>query len=117
MLLKAIDQSRIAGLFDEAGTLNRFETLQSLPPTDFSGTQSLFYFTPDHRVAVYYAAYAKRRTNCVSVVIVCLRIPNAAIESRCRTDLDGPLPHWLRRAAAALAQTGRCRRRATAALA
>ena len=88
VLFKAIDQSRIAGLFDETGTLNRIETLRSLPPTDFSGTRSLFYFTPDHQVAVYYAACAKRRTNCVSVVIVCLRIPNAAIESLSAPDIQ-----------------------------
>ncbi len=81
VLFKGLDQGRIAGLFDEAGTLDRISTLLSSAPSDFSGTRSLFYFTPDHKVAVYYAAYAKRRANCESVVIVCLRIPNAAIES------------------------------------
>jgi hypothetical protein len=81
VLFKGLDQGRIAGLFDQAGALDRIETLLSSAPSDFSGTRSLFYFTPDYQVAQYYAAYAKRRTNCESVVIVCLRIPNAAIES------------------------------------
>ncbi|KAH8587758.1 hypothetical protein B0O99DRAFT_665269 [Bisporella sp. PMI_857] len=85
VLFKGIDQGRIAGLFDETGTLDRISTLLSSAPSDFSGTRSLFYFTPDHHVAVHYAAYAKRRANYESVVIVCLRIPNAAIES-----LSGP---------------------------
>jgi hypothetical protein len=81
VLFKGIDQGRIAGLFDETGTLDRIETLLSSAPSDFSGTRSLFYFTPDYQVAQYYAAYAKRRANCESVVIVCLHIPNTAIES------------------------------------
>jgi hypothetical protein len=81
VLFKGMDQGRIAGLFDETGTLDRIETLLSSAPSDFSGTRSLFYFTPDYQVAQYYAAYAKRRANCESVVIVCLHIPNTAIES------------------------------------
>jgi hypothetical protein len=88
VLFKGLDQGRIAGLFDEAGILDRISTLLSSAPSDFSGTRSLFYFTPDHQVAVYYAAYAKRRANCESVVIVCLRIPNAAIESLSARDIQ-----------------------------
>jgi hypothetical protein len=88
VLFKDLDQGRIAGLFDEAGTLDRISTLLSSAPSDFSGTRSLFYFTPDHQVAVYYAAYAKRRANCESVVIICLRIPNAAIESLSAPDIQ-----------------------------
>ncbi|KAJ9268253.1 hypothetical protein DTO212C5_5700 [Paecilomyces variotii] len=88
VLFKGLDQGRIAGLFDEAGTLDRISTLLSSAPSDFSGTRSLFYFTPDHQVAEYYAAYAKRRANCESVVIVCLRIPNAAIENLSAPDIQ-----------------------------
>ncbi|KAM3079151.1 hypothetical protein ACMFMF_004078 [Clarireedia jacksonii] len=115
-LFRAQDQGRIAGLFDDSGRLERIETLLSSPPSDFSATRSLFYFSTDSRVAEYYAAYAKRRANCESVVIICLSIPNAAIESlsepdvqriywpddewkeliwRCRT--DKPLPPHLRK--------------------
>jgi hypothetical protein len=88
VLFKALDQGRIAGLFDEAGTLDRISTLISSPPSDFSGTRSLFYFTPNHQVAVYHASYATRRANCESIVIICLRIPNAAIESLSASDIQ-----------------------------
>jgi hypothetical protein len=88
VLFKVLDQGRIAGLFDEDGTLDRISTLLSSAPSDFSGTRSLFYFTPDRQVAQYYAAYAKRRANCESVVIVCLRIPNNAIESLRAPDIQ-----------------------------
>ena len=97
VLFKGLDQARIAGLFDKRGVLNRIGTLLSNPPTDFSGTRSLFYFTPDYRVAEYYAAYAKRRANCESVVIVSLPIPNAAIESLSASDIQRiywPSPEW-----------------------
>ncbi|PNY23805.1 Uncharacterized protein TCAP_06253 [Tolypocladium capitatum] len=80
VLFKGIDQGRITGLFDEAGALD-IGTLLSSAPSDFSGTRSLFYFTLDYEVAEYYAAFAKRRAECESVVIVCLRIPNTALES------------------------------------
>jgi hypothetical protein len=97
VLFKGLDQGRIAGLFDETGTLSRIETLLSSPPSDFSGTRSLFYFTPDYQVAQYYAAYAKRRANCESVVIVCLSIANAAIERLSGTEVQRlywPSPEW-----------------------
>jgi hypothetical protein len=81
VLFKSLDQGRITGLFDEAGNLDAISRLLSPAPSDFSGTRSLFYFTPDYKVAAYYAAYAKRRANCESVVIVCLTIPIAAIEN------------------------------------
>jgi hypothetical protein len=43
-------------------------------------------------VAEYYAAFAKRRANCESVVIVCLHIPNAAIENIPAPDIQHV--HW-----------------------
>ncbi|RMZ89796.1 hypothetical protein DV736_g2967, partial [Chaetothyriales sp. CBS 134916] len=88
VLFKGIDQGRIAGLFDDMRALDHIETLLSSPPSDFSGTRSLFYFTPNHQVAQYYAAYAKRRANCESIVILCLRIPNDAIESLTEADIQ-----------------------------
>ncbi|RMZ85391.1 hypothetical protein DV737_g732, partial [Chaetothyriales sp. CBS 132003] len=88
VLFKGMDQGRIAGLFDDSGALDRIETLLSSPPSDFSGTRALFYFTTSHEVAEYYAAYAKRRANCESVVILCLRFPNAAIESLSAPDIQ-----------------------------
>ncbi|KAJ9299331.1 hypothetical protein DTO271G3_2953 [Paecilomyces variotii] len=88
VLFKALDQGRIAGLSDETATLDRISTLLSSAPSDFSGTRSLFYFTQDHHVAEYYAAYAKRRANYESIVIACVRIPNAAIESLSASDIQ-----------------------------
>jgi hypothetical protein len=85
VLYKGIDQARISGLLGEDGSLSNIDILLSRPPTDFSGVSPLFYFTPDVKVAEYYAGYAKRRANFASVVIIVLCIPNAAIES-----LTGP---------------------------
>lgn len=87
-LYKGLDQARISGLFDQSGAVAKIGTLLSLPPSDFSSDSSRFYFTPDHKVARYYAAYAKKRAICESVVIVCIRIPNAAIESLPQKDIQ-----------------------------
>jgi hypothetical protein len=87
ILFRGQDQGRISGLFDEAGNLHHIGTLASRPSTDFSSTQKLFYFAPDYRVAEYYAAYAKRRAACESVVIICLSIPNTAIENLTKPDI------------------------------
>jgi hypothetical protein len=129
-LFKGLDQGRIAGLFGKTGALDRIGTLLSAVPSDFGGARSLFYFTPDYKVAQYYASYAKRRAKCESVVIVCLRIPNAAIESlsapkiqyiywpssewkeliwRCRT--QQPLPSHLRKYKQAVLVIGTTSRR------
>ena len=54
---------------------------------------------------------------CVAAAPLSRAAAALAQTGRCRTGSDGPVPRWLRRAAAALAQTGRCRRRATAVLA
>ncbi len=91
VLYKGIDQGRISSLFGEDGTVSDIDTLLSLPPSDFSRLLA-FYFTPDIKVAEYYAAYAKRRTVCESVVMVVLSIPNAAIESLTEPDIQRL--HW-----------------------
>ncbi|KFZ12729.1 hypothetical protein V502_06966 [Pseudogymnoascus sp. VKM F-4520 (FW-2644)] len=87
-LYKAMDQARIARLFDQSGAVSRIETLLTSAPSDSSGTRSLFYFTPDHAVAEYHAAYAKRRAYYASIVIICLRIPNAEIETLAPPDIQ-----------------------------
>ncbi|KAK3346948.1 hypothetical protein B0T25DRAFT_291512 [Lasiosphaeria hispida] len=97
VLYKGMDQARTNGLFDEAGALSNLSTLLSSAPSDFSSTRALFYFTPDVKVAEYYASYAKRRTECESVVILCLCIPNAAIEALSEPDirrLSWPSNDW-----------------------
>ncbi|KAK0705888.1 hypothetical protein B0T26DRAFT_788018 [Lasiosphaeria miniovina] len=86
-LFKGMDQGGIGGLFDDARTLSNIGTLRSRAPSDFSATRSLFYFSPDMKVAEYYASYAKRRSNSESVVIICLRIPNASIETLSKPDI------------------------------
>lgn len=80
VLYKGMDKARINGLLDENGSLNQLGVILSSPPSDFSGSRALFYFTPDYKVAQYYAAYAKRRAIVESVVIICVWIPNNAIE-------------------------------------
>ena len=97
ILFKAIDKGRIHGLFNDTGTLSNVTKLASFPPTDFSGTNSCFYFTPSYAIAKQYAQYAKGRVTCESVVIVCFRIRNAAIESLSDTAIQRiywPSPEW-----------------------
>lgn len=61
----------------------------SPPPSDFSRFKKLYYFSPDYKVAQYYAAYAKRRFNSSGqVVIICIRITNAAIEGLSPPDIQ-----------------------------
>ncbi|KAK4155550.1 hypothetical protein C8A00DRAFT_31595 [Chaetomidium leptoderma] len=95
VLYKAVDQARIAYFFDEAGVLKNINALESRPPSDFSRNRCMFYFTPDVRVAEYSAGYAKRRSgggSGSSIVIFCLRIPNAAIDSLAEPDIRRL--HW-----------------------
>ncbi|KAF4982964.1 hypothetical protein FZEAL_1534 [Fusarium zealandicum] len=80
LLYKGMDQARLAGLLEDDGRLKNIAKLLSKSPTDFGGTRSLFYFTPDVKVAQSYAAYAKRRAKFESVVIVRMTIPNLAID-------------------------------------
>jgi hypothetical protein len=80
-LYKGIDEARISRLFDSSGTVSNITLLWTEGPADFSRMHPRFYFTPDHKVAEYYAAYAKCRGNSVAVVILRFRIPNAAIEA------------------------------------
>ncbi|KAI9163157.1 hypothetical protein HJFPF1_04756 [Paramyrothecium foliicola] len=92
ILYKGLDQARIQGLLDEDGKLKNIETLQSAPPSDFSGKHMMFYFTADFMVAQYYAAYAKRKATAESVVIVTVAIPNAAIEAMNEPEIQRI--HW-----------------------
>jgi hypothetical protein len=97
VLFKGIDEGRIAGLFNNSGEIQDIQKLTSSPPSDFSGSRSLFYFTPDYNVAEYYAAYAKRRAVCESVVIVRLCIPNDAIDELEEPQIQQlfwPSPQW-----------------------
>ncbi|RSM20072.1 hypothetical protein CDV31_001151 [Fusarium ambrosium] len=97
VLFKAMDQGRIRGLLDENGRLKQIETLLSSPPSDFSGTRSRFYFTPDFKVAQYYAAYAKRRANVEAVVMIRIAIPNHVIEGMEEGEIQRlywPSPEW-----------------------
>ncbi|KAH8649819.1 hypothetical protein BX600DRAFT_502207 [Xylariales sp. PMI_506] len=61
--------------------IDKLAKLWSSVPSDFSRLPSLLYFTPDHQVAEHYAAYAKRRANFESVVMVFLTIPRRVIDS------------------------------------
>ncbi|CAK7212824.1 hypothetical protein SEUCBS140593_001638 [Sporothrix eucalyptigena] len=118
ILYKGMDQARLDGFWrqnadannnhddDDDGDLGnwRVETLLSFPPTNFSGQHALFYFMPDARVAEYYAAYAKRRSSCESVVVVAVTIKTADLhELEEMNDETGaaktfrlyyPSPHW-----------------------
>jgi hypothetical protein len=87
LLFRGQDRGRISDLFDQAGNLDRLGALASGFPSDFSGFSSLFCFSPDYRVAEYHAAYAKTRAGVESVVIICLSIPDAAIERLVAPDI------------------------------
>ncbi|KAK4185054.1 hypothetical protein QBC35DRAFT_517164 [Podospora australis] len=67
-LYKAIDEARThGGLFGKEGKLPHLERLMTMPGSDFGSTQMQYYFTPDVKVAEYYAGYAKRRAEFASV--------------------------------------------------
>jgi hypothetical protein len=68
--------------------LDRLQNLLSSGPSDSSGICAHFYFLPDYRVAEYYAAHAKRRAKYESVVIICMSIPDAAVESPVAPDFQ-----------------------------
>ncbi|KAL8313232.1 hypothetical protein RB593_007429 [Gaeumannomyces tritici] len=96
-LYKGMDQARIAGLFDNAGVLDNIGALLSSPPSDFGATRGLLYFASDYKAAEYYAAYAKRRANCESVVMVCVSLPNETIDNMEAPELQRlfwPTPQW-----------------------
>ncbi|KAM0275913.1 hypothetical protein ACHAQH_007300 [Verticillium albo-atrum] len=97
VLYKGLDQARIHGLLDDTGGLRSIGTLLSDAPSDFAWSRGLFYFTPNYEIAQYYAAYAKRRSNCEAVVIVRALVPNSAIEQLNETELVRvyfPNPEW-----------------------
>ncbi|QKD53571.1 uncharacterized protein FOBCDRAFT_273274 [Fusarium oxysporum Fo47] len=71
VLYKAMDQARFDCLFDLQGVLNRTEFVS-------------FYLN----VAKKYAAWAKRRDNVASVIIVQIAIQNSAIEAMRHPDLQ-----------------------------
>lgn len=76
-----MDKSRAGDLFNEDGTVRDFESLVSSSPTDFSGTSTMYYFTPQFEVAEMYAAYAKNRAGVSQVVIIAIAVPNRAIQA------------------------------------
>lgn len=80
-LYKGLDKGRLDGLFDNNGNIRRITTLSSAAPTDFSGAETGYYFAVHREIAVYYATYAKRRSDVSSVVIVHATIQNSTIES------------------------------------
>ncbi|OBT55280.1 hypothetical protein VE04_04408 [Pseudogymnoascus sp. 24MN13] len=87
-LFKSIDRGQITRLLDQNGKLDGTGAILSSAPSDFSGTRSLFYFTPDHNLARHQAAYAKRRAPRESIVIISLLLPNTAIETLSPPDLQ-----------------------------
>uniref|UniRef100_A0A0D2XP46 Uncharacterized protein n=2 Tax=Fusarium oxysporum TaxID=5507 RepID=A0A0D2XP46_FUSOF len=64
-------------------------SIQIHNPTDrLSRTKAMYHFTPDLNVAKKYAAWAKRRDNVASVIIVQIAIQNSAIEAMRHPDLQ-----------------------------
>ncbi|KAG8670577.1 hypothetical protein FPOAC2_09942 [Fusarium poae] len=97
VLFKAIDCARATGLLDAQGQLSRIGVLESTPPSDFSKNKSMFYFTTSFGMAKRYAAWAKRRTKCESIVIIRIAIENSVIESIPEGKiqrLHWPSPDW-----------------------
>jgi hypothetical protein len=97
VLYKGMDKARINNLWDDNTNVVHLPALATQPPSDFSGTRTMYYFTPDYKVAECYAAYAKRRGKCESVVIISISIPNAAIERLESTEIQRlywPSPEW-----------------------
>ncbi|CAG9980436.1 unnamed protein product [Clonostachys byssicola] len=82
ILFKSIDESRTQIFLDAQGCIQDIGVLLSSTPSDFSSDRALFYFTPDFETAHYYAGYAKiRGGENTNVLIICVAIPNEAIQS------------------------------------
>ncbi|KID74459.1 uncharacterized protein G6M90_00g084360 [Metarhizium brunneum] len=97
ILFKGIDLGRIPDLLNPDGTVQNIMALSSPPPSDFSNSTALFYFTPEMEVAEYYAAYAKRRAGCEAVVMVTCHIPKQVINDMKEPNifrLYYPTPQW-----------------------
>lgn len=80
-LYRAQDKAFVRDLYDNTGALANTLCMLSHPPSDFSATQQMYYFTPDFAVAQCYARWTKNRVNVLAVVIIRLEIPNSAIKS------------------------------------
>ncbi|CAG9956338.1 unnamed protein product [Clonostachys rosea f. rosea IK726] len=82
ILFKGIDEARTYTFLDAQGCIQDIATILSSTPSDFSSDRALFYFTPELETARYYAGYAKiRSSEDTNVVIICIAIPNEAIQS------------------------------------
>ncbi|KAK4214895.1 hypothetical protein QBC37DRAFT_282704, partial [Rhypophila decipiens] len=88
-LFKCLDQRRAKELLTDDGTLHSLGApLLSNPPSDCSDTSMKFYFTPNIKVAEYYASYAKTRIDVHSVVMAVVQIPNSAINTMPPNDVQ-----------------------------
>ncbi|KJK73989.1 hypothetical protein H634G_10720 [Metarhizium anisopliae BRIP 53293] len=99
VLFKAIDLGRTDKLVNADGTIEmeRIMFLLSKPPSDFSSTRAINYFTPDMDVAEFFAAYAKRRAGREAVVMITVHIPKKIILDMKEPDvfrLHYPTPEW-----------------------
>ncbi|EXJ88147.1 hypothetical protein A1O1_05075 [Capronia coronata CBS 617.96] len=92
VLFEGISQCRVEGLLDDDGNLAKLHRLITRPSTDFLGRESGYCFTTEREFAVYYACYAKRRDPTGLAVIICVKVPNSAIESLSSAQL--PKTYW-----------------------
>ncbi|CAG8391456.1 unnamed protein product [Penicillium salamii] len=86
-LYRGMDKAWIGGLFRDDGSIN-YGCLTTRSPADFSSRQADIYFGIDREVAVYYACYAKRRSESSAAVIVQVSLPNSVIETLAPPDIQ-----------------------------
>ncbi|UKZ79765.1 hypothetical protein TrVFT333_007527 [Trichoderma virens FT-333] len=98
-LYRGMDKSRLKKLFDRNGNLDNIQRLISQPPTDFCGREAAYYFVADRDIAMYYAFFAKRRSDASSPVVVHAAFQNSAIESLSEVEIQRvywPSEEWQR---------------------
>jgi hypothetical protein len=93
----AMKDLQAAGLLNSTGAAPNLGRLLSRLPSDFSKGREDFTFTPSHAVAEKYRRLLHQRREMTKTVVICFRIPNAAVKSLVDPTIQRihrPSPEW-----------------------
>ena len=98
LLWKGLDVARTDGLLKSNGELDDLQTILSLPPGDFNGTSSVWYFNVSRDIAEMYAAWAMARIEkqAGNVCLVAVQVPQALINDMKSYELYFSSDEWKR---------------------
>ncbi|KAI9717356.1 MAG: hypothetical protein M1828_007244 [Chrysothrix sp. TS-e1954] len=96
LLWKSLDVARTKGLLTPTGKLANLSPLLDRAPGDFSGVQSLFYFSPSKELAEAYALFALTRIQRVGgdVCLLAVQIPHSLLDQFSKAELFWPDDAW-----------------------